>query len=423
MVPEGDAACSGLRERALSEILRSANDDGGWGSRQGETSRVTVTASAVSVLRRADRQAVEPEAERVLRAGIDFLLRSQNADGGWGFRLGEYTNSVATSSALIALSDGLADETCIARGLECLESEARTYGKYDGTMRDLFKREATAREQGIERWSYFVLPLMTYAFLASGRTLEAYRETRRLLEVQQPNGSWTDPDEPYSTFHTFVTLFYLSKIRDRLDMEQFDRYCRMLDLFQKEEYESLLLAKKDRLKRIILEQGLRVSDEEFVLTSGKRSRYYYDLKPVLLDPASISIIGEILWELTKLDRVNTIGGPESGSIPIATAVVSRSYGSGRPLKAFFVRKEPKKHGTQQWIEGSLNRGDRAIVVDDVVTTGGSLLDTVQKLKEINCEVSRVICIVDREEGAKERFERLGITLDSIFTHADFGAVI
>lgn len=411
---------SDVVEKALSKIVGSANKDGGWGSWKGDTSRAIVTSVILSLLERSKHLSMRDEFKSSLNEGIGFLLGSQNADGGWGFRRNQNSSLVSTAYALIALSGTKADKDSISNGLEWLESEKRKY--YD-SRNSFFKQESIWRPDSIQRWSYFTLPIMAYAFIANGKTYEVFKDIKNLLSMQQPDGSWVDPSEPYLAFHTYSTVFFLSNIKKMIDQDKFEGYCEALNAIQKEEFESLILASKSKLKRLILEEAFKISQDEFMLSSGKRSKYLYDLKKILLEPTGISIIGKILWELTKSENIDAIGGPETGAIPIATAVATESYSSGKPLKAFFVRKKPKEHGTRHWIEGNLNHGDNVIVVEDVVTTGGSLLKAIEKIKEYNCNIFKVICIVDREEGAAEKFRDMGIKFESLFKHSDFKVVL
>ncbi len=406
-------------DKTLLNIIKSANADGGWGSWKDDRSRIIVTSLVLLLLRRINSIGTKENLETIFKTGCDFLIKSQNQDGGWGFRPYESSNGVATSYALAALAGSQEFESSVLKGLEWAESEKRKY--YSSKI--FFKHESIWRETGIHRWSYFVLPLLTHAFTLNNKTFEIFKDLKYLLDIQQSDGSWIDTDEPYLTFHTYLTTYFLSDLRERLNLQQFEKYCDAIKIIQKDEFESLLSANRNKLKRIILEEALKISKEGFLLSSGKKSTYLYDLKKVLLDPTSISIIGKIIWELIKHEELNAIGGPETGAIPIATAVVRESYESNKNIQAFFVRKEPKKHGTKHWIEGNLNYGDKVIVLEDVVTTGGSLLKAISKLEEYNCKILKVFCIVDREEGAAEKFSTLGIKFESLFKHSDFKIIL
>jgi orotate phosphoribosyltransferase len=110
-----------------------------------------------------------------------------------------------------------------------------------------------------------------------------------------------------------------------------------------------------------------------------------------------------------------------GADPIAIATSLISYQNGRAIKAFCIRKEPKKHGLKLWIEGNLNEKDNVIIIEDVITTGGSTIKAIERAKESNINVVSAIALIDREEGGKEAIEELGIHVESIFSKSDIMA--
>ena len=118
----------------------------------------------------------------------------------------------------------------------------------------------------------------------------------------------------------------------------------------------------------------------------------------------------MILEVIADDAVDAVGGPTIGADPIAGAVAAASFRLGRPVSAFLVRKNLKEHGTQRWVEGPLNPGSRVVLVEDVVTTGGSMLGCVDKLEELGCRVVRAVVLVDRLAGATEAFGRRNIPL-------------
>lgn len=171
---------------------------------------------------------------------------------------------------------------------------------------------------------------------------------------------------------------------------------------------------KDDLFELIKHKGIVIKD--VVLSSGETSKYYYDLKRVVLTPNGSDLIGKLLLdEVLKFD-VNSIGGLEVGATLIAPLITLKSDRS-RPIDAFFVRKSAKKHGLEKEIEGNLI--DPAVIVDDVITTGKSVLQTLDKIEQENKKVNGIVCIIDREEGAKESFEKRGVPFVSLFKHSDF----
>lgn len=157
----------------------------------------------------------------------------------------------------------------------------------------------------------------------------------------------------------------------------------------------------------------------FTLASGKESTYYINSKKALFFAETAALLGEALWEETNDLDIQAIGGLEVGAIPMATAAVIHYHRMGRSLEGFFVRKEAKGHGSKERIEGVLPPGCRVAMVDDVLTTGGSVMQAIQEVERAGCKVLRVVCIVDRLEGAREL---LAAKYDyrPIFTLRDFG---
>ena len=156
------------------------------------------------------------------------------------------------------------------------------------------------------------------------------------------------------------------------------------------------------LRDIIRQKSLRVGD--FTLSSGKKSSYYLDCRMTTLDPRGALLIGRIILERIRTNNIqaDAIGGLTMGADPIATAVAVVSAIEAKPLPAFIVRKETKGHGTQRSIEGYDGKpGARVIVVDDVCTTGDSILRAAEKAEEAGYEVTAAFCVVDREEGGTE----------------------
>lgn len=159
---------------------------------------------------------------------------------------------------------------------------------------------------------------------------------------------------------------------------------------------------KDRLIQLILDRAFKYSEEPiFKLTSGGLSKYYFNCKTVTLSPEGMYLIGNLIYELISDLDVQGIGGLTLGADPIACAVAYTSYLKGKPIEAFTVRKEPKKHGTMQWIEGNIKAGDKVVVVDDVITTGSSTIRAIERLREADIFVSKVVVLVDRQEGGRD----------------------
>jgi orotate phosphoribosyltransferase len=175
--------------------------------------------------------------------------------------------------------------------------------------------------------------------------------------------------------------------------------------------------KRQRLIEIIRRQSL-LRNRDFVLTSGRSSNFFFDMKRTMFDPEGASLIADLLFEAMRKDDVDCIGGLETGAIPIVAALCARSWPE-KPMRGFFVRKEAKGHGTDQRIDGLLERGSRIILFEDVTTTGGSVMQAVIQARQFECVVSRVITVVDRLEGAAENFRAADIEFEALFTWRDF----
>ena len=173
------------------------------------------------------------------------------------------------------------------------------------------------------------------------------------------------------------------------------------------------------LYKLVKERSFEFGD--FTLSSGKKSNYYFDSKQVTLSPEGLYLIGRIIIDKIRDLNINAVGGLAIGADPITCGLGVVSYLEGmNNLNLFIVRKDPKKHGKFKLIEGpTLNVGDRVVIIDDVITTGGSVLDAIKAVKEIGCEVVKVITLVDRKEGGTEIINAMGIEVDPIFDIANF----
>ncbi len=170
---------------------------------------------------------------------------------------------------------------------------------------------------------------------------------------------------------------------------------------------------RNRLKEILQEKSILRGD--FTLASGKKSTYYIDGRLTTLDAEGVNLIGKIFLEQIKADSsITGVGGPTMGADPIVGSVLALSQESDCPLQGFLVRKEEKGHGTGKMVEGNLKPGDTVAMVEDVVTTGGSVIKAINAVREAGAEVKTLLVIVDREEGAKSKFEDLGVEFFSIF---------
>lgn len=153
---------------------------------------------------------------------------------------------------------------------------------------------------------------------------------------------------------------------------------------------------------------------DFTLSSGKKSNYYINMKKAITEPEILATISKLITEKINVEDVDKVAGPALGAVPIATAV---SLESKLPL--LMIRKEKKGYGTSKLIEGELNEGDDVIVVEDVSTTGGSLLKAIKAIEENGGNVVRAFVVVDRQEGAIEEFRNHGIDLEPLITVDEF----
>jgi orotate phosphoribosyltransferase len=174
----------------------------------------------------------------------------------------------------------------------------------------------------------------------------------------------------------------------------------------------------------LLKLILAVSFErrEVTLSSGKKSNFYLDLRTTLMRPLGQKLAGELL--LAKLMSggawPEAVGGMAVGAVPLVSAVLSAAaqHDANTPLLGFFVRKEAKKHGKGQQIEGAFKSGMTVALVEDTTTTGGSTLEALDIVEAAGGKVARVLCLVDRGEGAAEAFAARGVALEALFTRSD-----
>ena len=156
--------------------------------------------------------------------------------------------------------------------------------------------------------------------------------------------------------------------------------------------------------------------EDFTLASGRKSKHFFDMKPVMMDPECAHLLGVLIHhQIETIGQVDAVGGLELGAVPLTGIAIAKA-GRGSSLKGFIVRKEPKgrggrKTGNPPGIEGSsLVSGHRIVLLEDVTTTGGSALKAAQRLIEMGCDVAACITILDRQEGGSDAFQEAGITL-------------
>src|SRR3954452_8349964 len=162
---------------------------------------------------------------------------------------------------------------------------------------------------------------------------------------------------------------------------------------------------------------------EITLASGRKSHFYFNLKPTMLDPEGATLLAELTYEALKDDGLDYVGGLEMGAVPLAGAIAQLSWIKGHPIAAFFVRKKPKEHGARLAVEGLAKgeslQGKRVVIVEDVTTTGGSALKAVEAVREAGGEVALVFTMVDRDEGAVDTFAQAGIPFRSLYNASEF----
>ena len=180
--------------------------------------------------------------------------------------------------------------------------------------------------------------------------------------------------------------------------------------------------KKERLGKIILERSFKYSDNPpFTLASGRQSNYYFNCKPTTLDPEGMNLIGEVLFDMLQDAPVTAAGGLTLGADPIANALAVVSWQKGRPIKSFIVRKDVKDHGTKSAVEGNVAAGEKVVILDDVITTGGSTITAIEQARRAGLVVDRVITLIDREEGG-ENILALVAPVQSVFTRTEIMAL-
>ncbi|MBX7148225.1 orotate phosphoribosyltransferase [bacterium] len=176
----------------------------------------------------------------------------------------------------------------------------------------------------------------------------------------------------------------------------------------------------NRLKEILLK--LSYEKREVTLASGRKSDFYFDGKQTALNAEGAALLGEFFFKkmLESYPQAQAVGGPTLGADPLVTAISIQSFKMGKPIPAFIIRKEPKKHGTGAWIEGikNLSAGMNVVIVEDVVTSGGSLYTAVEKAQDFGLKVTGALCIVDREEGGREFLAGKGVPLQCLFTKTE-----
>jgi orotate phosphoribosyltransferase len=177
-----------------------------------------------------------------------------------------------------------------------------------------------------------------------------------------------------------------------------------------------------RARLVALLRERSYEKKRVVLASGRESDFFIDCKQTVLTAEGHALVGELMLEaLCELPRCDAVAGVELGGCPLASAVSLTSHLRGRGLPALYVRKARKDHGSQRLVEGdrALFPGIRVVMLEDVITTGGSTLRAVETLREAGAEVVGVVALVDRQEGGAGAITAAGLPLVSVCTRADF----
>ncbi len=174
----------------------------------------------------------------------------------------------------------------------------------------------------------------------------------------------------------------------------------------------------NRLRALIDERSLKRG--QFTLSSGRPSTYLFQLRPTILHPEGQFHAGTIIVSIMQQLQLRAVGGLELGAVPLVCAASFASHIADYPVEAFFVRKQAKVHGAMQLVDGDFTEGSEILFVDDVTTSGASLLKAIDSLSDRKFTVRWALSVLDRDEGAEERFAERGIKLLSLFKKSDFG---
>ncbi|WP_243545257.1 orotate phosphoribosyltransferase [Pseudodesulfovibrio tunisiensis] len=175
---------------------------------------------------------------------------------------------------------------------------------------------------------------------------------------------------------------------------------------------------KTKLAKLLLERSYKEGD--FTLTSGKKSDFYFDCKQTALHPEGSYLIGKLFFEMLRDVDVKGVGGMTLGADPLISSVTVVSHLEDRGMPGFIIRKKAKGHGTGQYLEGMSNfePGDKVALLEDVVTTGGTLITAAERVRDAGLEIVTVLSVLDRGEGGRENLRDAGLELRSIFTRQE-----
>jgi orotate phosphoribosyltransferase len=183
---------------------------------------------------------------------------------------------------------------------------------------------------------------------------------------------------------------------------------------------------REKLKEIIIQKSYKraASEKEaFTLVSGKKTLFYFDLKRTLLEPGALLILGEAIWDILQeknlLTQFDSAGGLTMGADPITFTLTNKAWLEEKTVYPLIVRKEAKEHGTKKNIEGHVEMCRRVLALEDVITTGGSLLKAIHAFRQAGLTCSHALAIIDRKDGGREKIEAEKINLISLFELEDF----
>jgi len=170
---------------------------------------------------------------------------------------------------------------------------------------------------------------------------------------------------------------------------------------------------RDRLRQMLLERSMRFG--EFVLSSGSTSNYYIDVRKTSLHPEGLRLISKLFFELLQSENVTAVGGLTLGADPLVAGLILHAAEKGKALEGFLVRRTNKDHGLRGQVEGNLAGHKRVAILDDVITSGESVLIASEAAESYKAEVVRVLAVVDRGQGAAQAFQQRGLPFAALFS--------